>query len=41
MTTDLWIDVVLIVMLTIIVAQNMDLKERLKDLEAKLDRRSA
>jgi hypothetical protein len=38
MTTDLWIDLVLIVMLTVIVAQNMSLKDRLKKIEARLDR---
>jgi hypothetical protein len=38
MTTDLWIDVVLIAMLTVIVAQNMSIKDRLKKIEARLNR---
>jgi hypothetical protein len=33
-----WIDLVLIVMLTVIVAQNMGIKDRLKKIEARLDR---
>ena len=38
MGTDVWIDLILIAMLSVIVAQNMGLRERLKDIEAKLDR---
>jgi hypothetical protein len=38
MTTDFWIDLLLIVMLSVIVSQNMGLRERLKLIEDKLDR---
>jgi hypothetical protein len=38
MTADWWIDLILIVMLSVIVAQNMGLKDRLKKIEAKFDR---
>jgi hypothetical protein len=40
MPADWWIDLILIVMLSVIVAQNMGLRDRLKELEAKLDHRS-
>ena len=39
MPTDLWIDLIVIMMLSAIIAQNMGLRERLKALEAKLERR--
>ena len=38
MTTDFWIDLLLIVMLSVIMSQNMGLRERLKLIEDKLDR---
>ena len=36
--TDFWIDLILVVMLSVIIAQNIGLRERVKELEAKLDR---
>jgi len=38
MTEDLWIDLIMIVMLSSIIAQNMRLRDRLKKIEATLDR---
>jgi low affinity Fe/Cu permease len=38
MTVEWWIDVVLIALISITVVQNMGLRDRLKDIEAKLDR---
>jgi hypothetical protein len=38
MTEDLWIDLIMIVMLSSIIAQNMGLRDRLKKVEATLDR---
>jgi len=38
MPGDWWIDVLLIVMLSVIIAQNMGLRDRVKALEAKLGR---
>jgi hypothetical protein len=38
MTSDVWIDVILIVMLSVIVVQNMGLNDKLKKIEARLDR---
>jgi hypothetical protein len=39
MPADWWIDLIVIAMLSAIIAQNMGLRDRLKDLEAKLDHR--
>jgi hypothetical protein len=38
MMTDLWFDLILAVMLSTIIAQNMGLRDRLKDIAEKLDR---
>ena len=38
MNTDFWIDLLLIVMLSVIISQNMGLRERLKFIDEKLDR---
>ena len=37
-TTDVWIDLVLIAMLSLIIVQNMGLRERLRKIEARFDR---
>jgi Tfp pilus assembly protein PilX len=39
MLSDLWIEVIVIAMLAVVIAQNMSLRERIKALESKLDRR--
>jgi hypothetical protein len=39
MPADWWIDLILIVMLSVIIAQNMGLSERLKKIAAGLDHR--
>ena len=39
MTAEWWIDLVLIALISVIVVQNMGLKDKLKTIEAKLDRR--
>ena len=38
MPIDWWIELISIVMLALIIAQNMGLREKLKDIELKLDR---
>ena len=38
MPIDWWIELISIVMLALIIAQNMGLREKLKDIEVKLDR---
>jgi hypothetical protein len=39
MPTDWWIDLIVVMMLSAIIVQNMGLRDRLKALEAKLGRR--
>ncbi|HYR33509.1 MAG TPA: hypothetical protein VEQ87_04385 [Burkholderiales bacterium] len=39
MLGDLWIEVIVIAMLCVVIAQNMGLRERVKEMEAKLDRK--
>jgi hypothetical protein len=39
MLSDLWIEVIVIAMIAVVIAQNMGLRERLKALESKLERR--
>jgi low affinity Fe/Cu permease len=40
MTADIWIDLMLIALLCVVATQNMSIRDQLKDLQAKLERRA-